>query len=197
MVKNIKEKGQKKRSLIIEHAKNELLIHGVNSLSLRKISHNLGISHGNLHYYFKTKNDLLLDIFNEEITKLNKSISHSTNQNFSIEENAKSLIDAILNDTLDPDIQLWLLLIGESITNDNLINFVQDENNLYEAVLANQIKIINKRISDNDSIFLAKYMRCIIDGFCIELLYADIKSQAFMNFYKNLKANLIKLLINN
>ena len=197
MVKNIKEKGQKKRSLIIEHAKNELLIHGVNSLSLRKISHDLGISHGNLHYYFKTKDDLLLDIFNEEITKLNKSISHSTNQNFSIEENAKSLIDAILNDTLDPDIQLWLLLIGESITNDNLINFVQDENNLYEAVLANQIKIINKRISDNDSIFLAKYMRCIIDGFCIELLYADVKSQAFMNFYKNLKANLIKLLINN
>ena len=197
MVKNIKEKGQKKRSLIIEHAKNELLIHGVNSLSLRKISHDLGISHGNLHYYFKTKDDLLVDIFNEEITKLNKSISHSTNQNFSIEENAKSLIDAILNDTLDPDIQLWLLLIGESITNDNLINFVQDENNLYEAVLANQIKIINKRISDNDSIFLAKYMRCIIDGFCIELLYADVKSQAFMNFYKNLKANLIKLLINN
>src|SRR6056300_1503067 len=108
MVKKIKEKGLKKRSLIIEHAKNELLIHGVNSLSLRKISNDLGISHGNLHYYFKTKDDLLLDIFNEEITKLNKSISHSTNQNFSIEENAKSLVVAILNDTLDSSIQLWL-----------------------------------------------------------------------------------------
>ena len=196
MVKNIKEKGQKKRSLIIDHAKNELLIHGVNSLSLRKISNDLGISHGNLHYYFKTKDDLLLDIFNEEITKLNKSISHSTNQNFSIEENAKSLVDAILNDTLDPSIQLWLLLIGESISNDNLVHFIQDENNLYETVLANQIKIINKKISDNDSIFIAKYMRCIIDGFCIELLYADIKSKTFKNFYKNLKENLIKLLIN-
>jgi len=196
MVKNIKEKGQKKRSLIIEHAKNELLIHGVNSLSLRKISNELGISHGNLHYYFKTKDDLLLDIFNEEITKLNKSISRSTNQNFSIEENAKSLVDAILNDTLDSSIQLWLLLIGESISNDNLVHFIQDENNLYETVLANQIKIINKKISDNDSIFIAKYMRCIIDGFCIELLYADIKSKTFKNFYKNLKENLIKLLIN-
>ena len=196
MVKNIKEKGQKKRSLIIEHAKNELLIHGVNSLSLRKISNDLGISHGNLHYYFKTKDDLLLDIFNEEITKLNKSISRSTNQNFSIEENAKSLVDAILNDTLDSSIQLWLLLIGESISNDNLVHFIQDENNLYETVLANQIKIINKKISDNDSIFIAKYMRCIIDGFCIELLYADIKSKTFKNFYKNLKENLIKLLIN-
>lgn len=196
MVKKIKEKGRKKRSLIIEHAKNELLIHGVNSLSLRKISNDLGISHGNLHYYFKTKDDLLLDIFNEEITKLNKSISHSTNPNFSIEENAKSLVDAILNDTLDPTIQLWLLLIGESITNDNLVNFIQDENNLYETVLANQIKIINKKISDDDSMFLAKYMRCIIDGLCIELLYVDTKSQAFKKFYKNLKTNLIKLLIN-
>lgn len=196
MVKKVKEKGRKKRSLIIEHAKNELLIHGVNSLSLRKISNDLGISHGNLHYYFKTKDDLLLDIFNEEITKLNKSISHSTNQNFSIEENAKSLVDAILNDTLDSSIQLWLLLIGESISNDNLVHFIKDENNLYETVLANQIKIINKKISDNDSIFIAKYMRCIIDGFCIELLYADIKSKTFKNFYKNLKENLIKLLIN-
>ena len=196
MVKNIKEKGQKKRSLIIEHAKNELLIHGVNSLSLRQISNDLGISHGNLHYYFKTKDDLLLDIFNEEINKLNKSISHSTNPNFSIEENAKSLIDAILNDPLDPSIQLWLVLIGESISNDNLVNFIQDENNLYETVLANQIKIINKKIPDDDSMFLAKYMRCIIDGLCIELLYADTKSQAFKKFYKNLKTNLIKLLIN-
>ena len=81
-----------------------------------------------------------------QINKLNKSISHSSNPNFSIEENAKSLIDAILNDTLDPSIQLWLVLIGESITNDNLVNFIQDENNLYETVLANQIKIINKKM---------------------------------------------------
>ena len=77
-----------------------------------------------------------------------------------------------------------------------MVHFIQDENNLYETVLANQIKIINKKISDNDSIFIAKYMRCIIDGFCIELLYADIKSKTFKNFYKNLKENLIKLLIN-
>ena len=96
MVKNIKEKGQKKRKMIIDHAKNELLIHGVNSLSLRKISSDLGISHGNLHYYFKTKDHLLSDIFNEEINKLNKSISRSTDRNSSIEENANSLINAIL-----------------------------------------------------------------------------------------------------
>ena len=195
MVKNIKQKGQKKRKLIIEHAKNELLIHGVNSLSLRKISSELGISHGNLHYYFKTKNHLLLDIFNEEINKLNKSISHSTNKNSSIEENTRSLINAILNDTLDPSIQLWLVLIGESISNNNLVSFIKDENNLYEAVLANQIKVINTKISDNDSKYLAKYIRCLIDGFCIELIYADTKSQIFKKFYSDLKTDLVNLII--
>ena len=35
----------------------------------------------------------------------------------------------------------------------------------------------------------------VIDGFCIELLYADINSKSFKKFYKNLKTNLIKLLI--
>lgn len=196
MVKNIKEKGQKKRKMIIDHAKNELLIHGVNSLSLRKISSDLGISHGNLHYYFKTKDHLLSDIFNEEINKLNKSISRSTDRNSSIEENANSLVNAILNDTLDPTIQLWLVLIGESISNHNLVNFIKDENNLYEAVLANQIKVINSKISDNDSKYLAKYIRCLIDGFCIELLYSDTKSQLFKKFYKNLKTHLVELIIN-
>ena len=78
MVKKIKEKGEKKRKIIRDHAKNELVIHGVNSLSLRKISADLGISHGNLHYYFKTKDHLLLDIFNEEINKLNKSIGNNS-----------------------------------------------------------------------------------------------------------------------
>ena len=117
MVKKLKEKGQKKRKAIIDYAKNELLIHGVCSLSLRKIRSDLGISHGKLHYYFKTKDHLLLDIFNEEINKLNKSISRSTKKNSSIEENANLLIDAILSDTNDPSIKLWLVLIGESISN--------------------------------------------------------------------------------
>ena len=93
MVKKIKEKGEKKRKIIRDHAKNELVIHGVNSLSLRKISADLGISHGNLHYYFKTKDHLLLDIFNEEINKLNKSISNCSDESLSVEENAKLFLN--------------------------------------------------------------------------------------------------------
>ena len=195
MVKKLKEKGQKKRKAIIDYAKNELIIHGVGSLSLRKISSDLGISHGNLHYYFKTKDHLLLDIFNEEINKLNKSISRSTKKNSSIEENANLLIDAILSDTNDPSIKLWLVLIGESISNVHLVSVIKDENNLYETVLSNQIQIINTNISDNDSKFLAKYIRCLIDGFCIELVYAESNSSTFKKFYKELKTHIVKLII--
>ena len=194
MAKNIKEKGLKKRKIIIDHAKNELLIHGVNSLSLRKISSDLGISHGNLHYYFKTKDHLLFDIFNEEINKLNKSIYNSTNEKLSLEENANLLVNAILSDTSDPSISLWLVLIGESITNNSLVDFIKNENNLYETVLANQIRVINPKVSDKKSNNLAKIIRCLIDGFCVELIYADTKTLKFKQFYKELKSQMVQLI---
>lgn len=194
MAKNIKEKGLKKRKIIIDHAKNELLIHGVNSLSLRKISSDLGISHGNLHYYFKTKDHLLFDIFNEETNKLNKSIYNSTNDKLSLEENANLLVNAILSDTSDPSISLWLVLIGESITNKGLVDFIKNENNLYETVLANQIRVINPKISDKQSNNLAKIIRCLIDGFCVELIYADTKTLKFKQFYKELKSHIVQLI---
>tara|TARA_B110000438_G_scaffold264699_1_gene277557 strand:- start:234 stop:824 length:591 start_codon:yes stop_codon:yes gene_type:complete len=193
MAKNIKEKGLKKRKIIIDHAKNELLIHGVNSLSLRKISSDLGISHGNLHYYFKTKDHLLFDIFNEETNKLNKSIYNSTNENLSLDKNANLLVNAILSDTSDPSISLWLVLIGESISNKSLVDFIKNENNLYETVLANQIKIINPKISHKKSNHLAKIIRCLIDGFCVELVYADTKTLKFKQYYKELKSYIVQL----
>lgn len=194
MVKNNKEKGIKKRKIIIDHAKNELLIHGVSSLSLRKISADLGISHGNLHYYFKTKDHLLSDIFNAEINKLNKSIANSTNEKASVQKNAESLVSTILSDIYEPSISLWLVLVGESITNKKLIELIKNENTLYEAVLGNQIRIINSKISEKKSIHLAKIIRCLIDGYCIELIYAETNSKKFRQFYKVLSRYITELI---
>lgn len=194
MVKNNKEKGIKKRKIIIDHAKNELLIHGVSSLSLRKISADLGISHGNLHYYFKTKDHLLSDIFNAEINKLNKSIANSTNEKASVQKNAESLVSTILSDIYEPSMSLWLVLVGESITNKKLIELIKNENTLYEAVLGNQIRIINSKISEKKSIHLAKIIRCLIDGYCIELIYAETSSKKFRQFYKVLSRYITELI---
>jgi len=194
VVKNNKEKGIKKRKIIIDHAKNELLIHGVSSLSLRKISADLGISHGNLHYYFKTKDHLLSDIFNAEINKLNKSIANSTNEKASVQKNAESLVSTILSDIYEPSISLWLVLVGESITNKKLIELIKNENTLYEAVLGNQIRIINSEISEKKSIHLAKIIRCLIDGYCIELIYAETNSKKFRQFYKVLSRYITELI---
>ena len=194
MVKNNKEKGIKKRKIIIDHAKNELLIHGVSSLSLRKISADLGISHGNLHYYFKIKDHLLSDIFNAEINKLNKSIANSTNEKASVQKNAESLVSTILSDIYEPSMSLWLVLVGESITNKKLIELIKNENTLYEAVLGNQIRIINSKISEKKSIHLAKIIRCLIDGYCIELIYAETSSKKFRQFYKVLSRYITELI---
>ncbi len=196
VVNNIKGKGTRKRKIIIDHAKNELLIHGVNSLSLRKISADLNISHGNLHYYFKTKDHLLSDIFNGEINKLNKSIANSSNESLSLKENAKSLANAILSDTMEPSMLLWLVLVGESITNLKLKKLIKDENSLYEGVLSNQIRIINPKMSEKKSIYISKLIRCLIDGYCIELIYTDTKLAKSKKFYSELKRDISQLISN-
>ncbi len=197
VVKINKEKGIIKRKIIIDHAKTQLLIHGVNSLSLRKISAELGISHGNLHYYFKTKDNLLSAIFHEETIKLNKSISSSSDGTINLKDATMSLANTILVDVEENQslMNLFLVLIGESITNKKFADLIRKENNLYDKVLENQILYINKNISKERASYVAKIIRYLVDGFCIELIYADRNSKEFILFLVSLKEQICKLII--
>ena len=66
-VKKVESKGQIRRRQIIDMSKQVLISAGYNGLVLRDIAERIGITHGNLQYYFSTKNDLLMAIFDEEI----------------------------------------------------------------------------------------------------------------------------------
>ncbi|MEM8900562.1 MAG: TetR/AcrR family transcriptional regulator [Bacteroidota bacterium] len=59
---------KKTRKKILEVARNLFNEHGVADISLRRIAKEMGISHSNLIYHFKTKNDIIvqlhLDILN-------------------------------------------------------------------------------------------------------------------------------------
>ena len=57
------KKGDARRQQILDTAKALLLDGGPDRLALRDIAERLGITHGNLQYYFRTKQDLLVAIF--------------------------------------------------------------------------------------------------------------------------------------
>ena len=62
-------KGEARQRAIITHVRQVLLEEGYEAVSLRKTATALGMSVGNLQYYFPTKDDLVKTVISEEIEK--------------------------------------------------------------------------------------------------------------------------------
>jgi len=56
-------KGQATAAKILEVARDIVIDHGINALTMRRIAKQLDISPGNLSYYYATKKDLIEDLF--------------------------------------------------------------------------------------------------------------------------------------
>ena len=56
---------KKTREKILEVARNLFNEHGVADISLRRIAKEMGISHSNLIYHFKTKNDIIFQLHSD------------------------------------------------------------------------------------------------------------------------------------
>ena len=67
-------KGDAKRQRILDLAKEMLLKSGPDAFVLRDVAERLGITHGNLQYYFRTRQDLLMAIFDLEVAKYTDSM---------------------------------------------------------------------------------------------------------------------------
>ena len=65
--------------------------HGIQGITSRHIAGELGISHGNLDYHYKTKEDLLLAIHHKMREEMN-TLYESQNENFSAIENFHLLL---------------------------------------------------------------------------------------------------------
>lgn len=63
---NITTKGSSTRNRIVEQARKLLIEKGYEAFVMRELADTLGIKLGNLQYYFKTKEVLILEIFNLE-----------------------------------------------------------------------------------------------------------------------------------
>lgn len=69
---------QKNKSLILQAAKQEFVIHGFKGASIKRVAERAGIPRANIHYYFSDKTDLyqqllssILDVWNSSYDTLN------------------------------------------------------------------------------------------------------------------------------
>lgn len=100
------------RNRILDAGKKLLLSGGPDAVVLRNVANSLGMHHSNVQYYYRTRQDLLVAIFDQEATKYIDEVTAAIEAAPKRKARVAALIDTILKLTRGPDTALWRLMIG-------------------------------------------------------------------------------------
>ncbi|MFO0448106.1 MAG: TetR/AcrR family transcriptional regulator, partial [Pseudomonadota bacterium] len=161
-------KGDARRQQILEAAKKILMESGPEAFVLRDIAEKIGITHGNLQYYFRTRHDLLVAIFDQEVEKYTNSMQESIAATSTRRGRLAAIIDSGLAVLRTPETALWRMIISMADHNEEVSAILKKENDLYEAVLAKELKQIAPKLSPQRRRHVAKIVRAMLDGLAVQ-----------------------------
>ena len=167
------KKGRERRQQILEVARGKLLRSGIEGLVLRDVAEQLGITHGNLQYYFKTRNDLIEAIFDEEVSKFTEIMPGAAEGASTRGGRISALVDSSINLLPSEETKLWHMLFGMAHQNPDLAKILKRENQRYEEALAGQLETIMSKTSAARRMHVAKVIRIIVDGLAVTAIYED------------------------
>lgn len=166
-------KGQIRRQQIIDAAKQTLIEGGANSLVLRDVADQIGITHGNLQYYFPTKNDLLIAIFDQAVEKYTESMKVAVSETSTRKGRLDAIIDAGIAELKSPETALWRMMMSLADHNPDMASILKKENDLYEQVVAEELKMISPDLSIQRRRHIARIIHAILDGLGVQFSYED------------------------
>ena len=187
-------KGQRRRQQILDVAKQVLINEGPDSLVLRDVAERVEITHGNLQYYFPTKNDLLVAIFDQEVEKYTGSMKEAVSATSTKRGRLDAIIDSGVAELKSPETALWRMMMSLSGYNSEMAALLKKENDLYEEVLSEELKIISPQLSDQRRRHIARIIHAILDGLGIQFSYDDADSAEMKALTAEIKEALFTIL---
>lgn len=166
-------KGERRRQQIVDAAKDLLIKSGPNMLVLRDLAEQLGITHGNLQYYFPTKNDLLVAIFDQELAKYTDSVKSSVAAASTQKGRLTAILDAGLAELRSPDTALWRMLMSMADHSPEMAAILKQENERYQGVVARELKNVAPGMSAQRRRHVAKIIHAMLDGLGIQRIHED------------------------
>jgi len=178
------KKGDAKRQQIVDAAKQVLLKSGPEGLVLRDIAEQLGITHGNLQYYFRTRHDLLMAIFDQEVAKYTDSMKDAVAATSSRRGRLSAIIDSGLKVLRLPETALWRIMMSMADHSPEMAAILKKENDLYEASVARELKHIAPKMAPQRRRHIAKIIHALLDGIGIQYVHeapdsADMRALEF------------------
>ena len=187
-------KGQKRRQQIIDAAKQALIEGGANSLVLRDVADQIGITHGNLQYYFPTKNDLLIAIFDQAVEKYTESMRVAVSETSTRKGRLDAIIDAGIAELKAPETALWRMMMSLADHNPDMASILKKENDLYEEVVAEELKLISPDLTIQRRRHIARIIHAILDGLGIQFSYEDAEGPEMRALASEIKIALFAIL---
>ena len=186
-------KGKIRRQQIIDVAKQTLIGGGSNSLVLRDVADQIGITHGNLQYYFPTKGDLLIAIFDQAVEKYTESMKVAVSETSTRKGRLDAIIDAGIAELNTPETSLWRMMMSLADHNPDMASILKKENDLYEQVVAEELKIISPDLSAQRRRHIARIIHAILDGLGIQFSYEDPESPEMRALVSEIKVALFAI----
>jgi AcrR family transcriptional regulator len=189
----MRTKGELRRQQIVDTAKRVMLEHGLDRLVLREIAEQVGIAHGNLQYYFPTKRDLLVAIFDAEVAKYTDSMRSAVAATSSRRGRLEAIVESGIRELRSPESALWRMLMSMADHNADLAAILKKENDLYQSVLVNELKQIAPQLSLQRRRHIAKIVHAILDGLGIQQIHDEPDSADMRALESEIKAAIVAL----
>ena len=170
-----RKKGRERRRQILDVARQRVIDVGVDGLVLREIAEDMGITHGNLQYYFQTKDDLLKAIFDEEVEKYTGGIKSALDA-AAPKDRLSAIVDSSLDLLKSEDTRLWRAMFAVADRNRDFADILKRENEHYETAVAEELKSIEPSLTPARRRLIARMIRLMMDGLALELIYEDPNS---------------------
>lgn len=186
-------KGDERRQAIIDTARRVLIEHGPDAFVLRDIAEQLGITHGNLQYYFPTKNALLVAIFDQELEKYTAGMKSAIAATSTRQGRLGAIMDSGIEELKSPATPLWLTMWSMSWHSPDMAAILKKENDAYQAVVVRELKNIAPRLSLKRRRHIARIIQAILDGLGVQLIYSDPNDPEIRALQSEIKAAVLAL----
>jgi AcrR family transcriptional regulator len=187
-------KGQRRRKEILDTAREILLEEGWASLALRDVALRLGMTHGNLQYYFPTKDDLLLAVFDEEVAKYTTGLHEAASAASSRRARLEAIVDSALEEMLKPEVRLWYVAYATASHTPEIREVLRRENERYREALALELGEIASELSEQRRRHLAQLIQALLDGVALQLSYAEPTGADAKALFREMKAAVVTLI---
>jgi AcrR family transcriptional regulator len=166
-------KGEARRTEILSMAKALLLEGGPDAVVLRDVAERLGMMHSNIQYYFRTRNDLLVAIYDDEIQKFMGSVDPASETGDTKQDLRRldAIVDAGLRLVRAPDTALWRLMVGMLDHSPDMAALHLKECRRYEDRLVLELAVILPWLSPARRRAMAVIVQAVIDGMSIRAVH--------------------------